>query len=207
MPLARKVRLSFDDYYHDLLGERWIALEEAFCRDPSYYTLSDGLIRDYFLDEASYWAALSLGVQPGEEVLDLCAAPGGKSLVLALALEGKGSLTSNDRSSARRARLHRVLKDHLPPEFYETVKVTGRDAVSWGIHQPDRYDRVLLDAPCSSERHVFGSDSHRNQWTPNRTKALARQAYAMAVSALMTVKPGGTVLYSTCALSPWKMTR
>ncbi len=141
-------------------------------------------------------------VQPGQQVLDLCAAPGGKSLVLALALGGRGELTANDRSSARRARLHRVLEEHLPPELYGTVKVTGRDAVSWGIHQPDRYDRVLLDAPCSSERHVSESPKHRERWSESRTKVLARQAYAMAASALLTVKPGGLVVYSTCALSP-----
>ena len=184
------------------MGDRWDALQDAFGRDPAYHELKAGLLKSYFLDEASLWAARALEVQPGQQVLDLCAAPGGKSLVLALALGGQGELTANDRSSARRARLHRVLEEHLPPELYQTVKVTGHDAVSWGIHRPDRYDRVLLDAPCSSERHVFESPGHRSRWTESRTKVLARQAYAMAASALLTVKPGGMVVYSTCALSP-----
>jgi 16S rRNA C967 or C1407 C5-methylase (RsmB/RsmF family) len=82
------------------------------------------------------------------------------------------------------------------------VTVKGYDAKTWGLHQKDRYDKVLLDVPCSSERHVLNSPRHFKEWSPSRTKRLAAQAAAMLLSALMTVKEGGVILYSTCALSP-----
>ena len=76
---------------------------------------ADGAIEWYLLDAASVAAALALGVEPGESVLDLCAAPGGKSCVLGTALQGRGRLVANDTSGPRRERLKRVLQGCLPP--------------------------------------------------------------------------------------------
>jgi 16S rRNA C967 or C1407 C5-methylase (RsmB/RsmF family) len=193
---------DFYAYYQSLFGERWEALKDALAGEPVYFPLSEGLLKPYYLDEASYWAAKSLDVHPGERVLDLCAAPGGKSLVLATGLKGQGSLISNDRSSARRARLIKVLDEHLPAPLRKTVEVKGFDAASWCRHENEAYDRILLDAPCSSERHVMESPSHLAQWSPARTKHLALSAFAMLNSAFLLLKKGGTLLYSTCALSP-----
>jgi len=92
--------------------------------------------------------------------------------------------------------------DHLPPECLSTVTVTGYDATCWGLHEQARYDRILLDAPCSSERHLVRSPGHLAEWSPNRTKILAQQALAMLCAALEALKPGGTLVYSTCSISP-----
>ena len=193
---------EFDEWYETVYGCRWRTLREALLREPVHYELAQGLVKPYFLDEASYTAARLLGTSPGEKILDMCAAPGGKSLVIAGDLGGSGRLVANDRSSARRARLHRILNEHLPPKLRDTVTVTGHDAAKWGIHEPGEYDRILLDAPCSSERHVISSERHLKQWSPTRTRRLAAQAYAMLCSAYLSVKVGGVVLYCTCALSP-----
>lgn len=198
----KKKKITFDEYYTEQLGDRWQTLKDTFKEEPCYYEFKEGLNKTYYLDEASYLCALELGVMPGDRVLDMCAAPGGKSLVLALAMGPTGSMISNDRSTDRRIRLKRVLTEHLPSEIRECIRVTGYDASRWGLNEQDEYDRILLDAPCSSERHVYLSEKHLKQWSPSRTKSLAHQQYALAVAALTALKPGGTMIYSTCALSP-----
>lgn len=200
--MAKREKIDFDRWYSDLYGGRWPALREALAEDPAYIELSKGLLNPYYLDRASYLTALSVGAKPGETILDMCAAPGGKTLVIALSLGGKGTLIANDRSAARRARLHRVLSEHLPEPSLTTVKVTGHDATRWGLYEQDTYDRILLDAPCSSERHVLGSAAHLARWSPSRSRRLAVQAYAMLAAAYTAVKKGGLIVYSTCALSP-----
>ncbi len=200
--MARREKIGFDSWYATLYGTRWPVLREALSKEPAYTELRDGLLAPYYLDEASYLAARCVGAKPGETILDMCAAPGGKTLVIALALGGNGNLIANDRSATRRARLHRVLAEYLPGSFLATVKVTGHDDTRWGLYEQDAYDRVLLDAPCSSERHVISSEAHFARWSPSRSRRLASQAYAMLAAAHTTVKPGGIIVYSTCALSP-----
>lgn len=156
----------------------------------------------YLLDAASVIAARALEVSAGDRVLDLAAAPGGKSLVLAAALGAEGTLTANDRSGARRARLREVLDAYLPEAVRARVRVTGHDAARWALHEKDAYDRVLLDAPCSSERHVLADPKALAAWTPARPRQLAKRQYAMLAAAVDVARPGGRVVYGTCALSP-----
>jgi len=82
------------------------------------------------------------------------------------------------------------------------VTVTGHDATRWGLHEQSTYDAVLLDAPCSSERHVLQDAKALSQWSSARTKRLAVQQFAMVAAALEAVRPGGHILYSTCSISP-----
>ena len=194
--------VDFETYYAGLFGERWAALRKALLEAPAPEAYTGRLLKPYFLDRASVLAAEALGETGNALVLDLCAAPGGKTLVLASSLGPEGRITANERSSERRRRLKAVLEEHLPPEILSRIEVTGHDAARWGLYEKDRYDLVLLDAPCSSERHVLRSPAHLAAWSPARTKHLAQQAYAMLLSALAAAKPGGLVLYSTCALSP-----
>lgn len=201
--MAKKEKPDFESYYRELFGDRWDSLRQALLDDePHYYELNSGLLQSYFLDPASVEAARALEVKPGQDVLDLCAAPGGKTLFLALALKGSGSLVSNDISPARRGRLRKVLDDHLPTAIRETVEVRGHDASRWGMYEPERYDRILADVPCSSEGHVIRSAVHLKQWSPSRIKSLAHRQFAILASALDALKPGGEMVYSTCALAP-----
>ncbi|WP_455381973.1 RsmB/NOP family class I SAM-dependent RNA methyltransferase [Salinispira pacifica] len=198
----RRGPAAFDRFYSELLGDRWNTLRPCLRDSGRPVALEAGLLRPYYLDDASVTAAQALGVQGGDTVLDMCAAPGGKTLVLATAAGPGGTVVANERSAARRARLIRVLDEHLPPDIRERVTVTGHDARRWGLHERERYDRVLLDAPCSSEAHVLGSQQHLDRWSPARTRQLAVQAHAMLAAAVDAVKPEGYVLYSTCAVSP-----
>ncbi len=159
-------------------------------------------LEPYFLDEASVFAAESLGVNPGDRVLDMCAAPGGKTLVLASKLQGNGSLQSNDRSPDRRLRLQHVIENSLPESWRSIINVTGYDGVKFGMHKKECYDRILLDAPCSSDRHVLNSPAHLEVWSVKRVKRLSVEQGSLLASAVDALAPGGTLIYSTCALSP-----
>lgn len=192
----------FDEYYTNYYGERWQQLKEALLLKSNPIELKEELITPYYMDEASIICANLLEINPGDSVLDMCAAPGGKTLILASKLKGTGYLISNDRSSKRRSRLHSVINEHLKEEYKENIKVTAHDSSKWGIFEKNVYDKILLDAPCSSERHVLSTPSALEMWTTNRPKHLAIQQFAMLASALDAVKPGGIILYSTCAITP-----
>jgi 16S rRNA C967 or C1407 C5-methylase (RsmB/RsmF family) len=169
---------------------------------PSPEKTDEGYLNYYPLDAASILPVEALDLRPGDKVVDLCAAPGGKSLLCALKLKNQGLLVSNDRSAARRARIHRIFDDYLPKSEQKNHTVTGHDATKWSLYQKSIYDKVLLDAPCSSERHVLEDSKELSLWAQGRTKAIAISQFAMLASALDIVKVGGTIVYSTCALSP-----
>ncbi len=195
--------MQFFDYYEKLFGDRWPALLESLKGEGRAVELKfgDGL-EPYFLDEASVFAAKSLGVEPGMEVLDMCAAPGGKSLVIASMLKGAGSLMCNDRSPDRRLRLQHVLDNSLPPEWRAVVNVSGYDGMKFGLHRRESFDRILLDAPCSSDRHVLASPVHLEAWSAKRVKRLSVEQGGLLASAIDALRPGGVLVYGTCALSP-----
>lgn len=191
---------AFDRHFAAIYGERWPALREALVREPARVQRDcfQGFAQ-YTLDAASIRAAQALRPEPGERVLDLCAAPGGKSLVL---LETPAvQLVSNEFSSARRRRLDEVLRTHVPPSDRDRVRTTGYDGNRFGLKTPGEYDRVLLDAPCSSERHLI-EQGKIGEWTESRTKQLAKRQYSLLCSAVLATRPGGTIVYSTCSISP-----
>lgn len=165
----------------------------------------------YFMDSASVFAALSLELPIEGRILDACAAPGGKTLVLASRLLGPRaglSLVANELSPDRRRRLRDVLDRHLPPGLRSRVELSGRDAAAMCRRHESAFDAILLDVPCSSERHVL---SHvpgdraavaLEAWTPARIRGLAMRQWSLLSSALIMLKAGGCLVYSTCALSP-----
>ncbi|MFZ9001372.1 MAG: RsmB/NOP family class I SAM-dependent RNA methyltransferase [Bacteriovoracaceae bacterium] len=159
----------------------------------------DGIYNYYLLDAASIIAAQALGVKSGESVLDMCAAPGGKSVVLATSTDGI-KLTSNDRSAPRRNRLIKVLENYLPEKVRENIQVTGHDSKTWCLYEKEAYDKILLDAPCSSERHLL--ESKVKDWKVGRTKRLSKEQFTMISSAGHVLKPNGVMVYSTCSISP-----
>jgi 5-methylcytosine rRNA methyltransferase NSUN4 len=184
----------------DFGGSEALILDEGMRLEPQ--PDSRGLLDVYVMDAASILAAAALNPQAGDEILDLCAAPGGKSLVLAERVGPSGSLTANEMSDRRRARLKAVLHDYLPGSVMERVRVTGHDGARWCLHETSAFDRILVDAPCSGERHLLVDSEELALWSPARTKNLAVRQYALLASALVVVRPGGRIVYSTCSVSP-----
>ncbi|MBX7148833.1 RsmB/NOP family class I SAM-dependent RNA methyltransferase [bacterium] len=197
---------DFDEFYKHYWGARWPALKEALLKEPLKIERPNafkGMEAVYIMDKASVFPAMALDVQASDQVLDMCAAPGGKSLILAEALGEGGHLIANEFSRARRDRLTQVIRDYVPENIRkERISVTGRDGSLIGVKEKEKYDRILLDAPCSGERHLLHDEGELKKWSPKRTKQLAQKQYALLCSALLALKSGGRLVYSTCALSP-----
>ena len=194
-------RDAFELYYSDIFGSRWPSLRQALLGDPRQTGWEENLVEPYYLDTGSVAAARALP-PGGKNVLDLCAAPGGKTLVLAGSLDADGELTANEYSRERRARLATVVERYLPPEMTARVRITGYDGSRWSRFETLCRDRILLDVPCSSERHVLASEQHLAAWSPARIRNLVFRQWALLSGAWLVLAPDGYLVYATCALSP-----
>ncbi|KAM4872139.1 5-cytosine rRNA methyltransferase NSUN4 isoform 2-T3 [Thomomys bottae] len=165
---------------------------------------SSGVLDYYLMDASSLLPVLALGLQPGDTVLDLCAAPGGKTLAL-LQTGCCRSVAANDLSTSRTGRLQEVLHSYVPREFREEnrVRVTSWDGRKWGELEGDTYDRVLVDVPCTTDRHSLHNDEN-NIFQRSRKKErqmLPMLQMQLLAAGLLATRPGGHVVYSTCSLS------
>jgi len=184
---------------------------------PTPLDPSTPLLPYYLLDAASVLAVDALEVGPFHSVLDLCAAPGGKSVCIAQRLRltpnddgssthasaALGSLHSNEPQQSRRQRLHAVLSEYIPQSIRRNrtrIDVSAWDATHVSL-PASRYDRVLVDAPCSSDRHVLSSAAELGQWSTKRVKSNHERQVALLLNALKVTKPGGITVYATCSLS------
>lgn len=194
---------GFEKFYGELYGERWNALKESFPKENQAveYHVKDAE-KSYFLDSASVLAALCLPLSGAENILDLCAAPGGKTLVLASRMSESAKLSANERSPERKHRLATVVETCLPSDISERIVVSCSDGSTWCTRQTECFDRILLDAPCSSERHVYLDPKYLNSWSLSRIKTVTTEQWALLSSAYRLLEPGGILLYSTCALCP-----
>lgn len=195
--------LAFEKYYQALFLHRWDTLKEELLKEPDYLSLENNNIENtYFLDSASVLAAESLPLLGAKNILDMCAAPGGKSLVLAKRMAEGAQLTCNEISPARHKRLTLVLQNHLNAPLFSTIRITRYDGRRWSCYETNVFDRILLDAPCSSERHVLKSPTHLADWSYGRIKNVTAKQWALFSSAFRLLKNNGYLLYVTCALSP-----
>jgi 16S rRNA C967 or C1407 C5-methylase (RsmB/RsmF family) len=204
---AKSQKLSgaegFEHYYSELYGQRWQAIKASFAGEGSSVEYKiPGAEKSYFLDSASVLAALCLPLDDAEDLLDLCAAPGGKTLVLASRMSADAKLSSNERSPERKHRLSTVVQTCLPPHIAERVTTSCSDGATWCTRQTQCFDHILLDAPCSSERHVIADPKYLNAWSPSRIKTVTTEQWALLSSAYRLLSPQGILLYSTCALCP-----
>ena len=194
---------GFETYYSQLYGDRWPALKEAFFKENQAVEYQiPGSEKSYFLDSASVLAALCLPLENAHNILDLCAAPGGKTLVLASRMSTDAKLSSNERSPDRKHRLATVVQTCLPPEIAEKITISCSDGSTWCTRQSECFDRILLDAPCSSERHVIADPKYLNTWSLSRIKTVTMEQWALLSSAYRLLEVQGILLYSTCALCP-----
>lgn len=192
---------SFDAYYSEVFGERWEPLKKALLAENKQTPYTDSLKKTYWMDSGSYVAAMNLPLDGAKTIADMCAAPGGKSLVIATHMDKDAVLVSNERSRERKARLQRVLQEHLADDVFLRIRITGYDAGRWCQYEQEAYDRILLDVPCSSERHVMADPKYLAMWSPARIRNLAATQWSILSSALLVLKKGGYLLYSTCALT------
>ena len=185
------------------------AFERAYWMSEEFQTHQKELLRDqndifdyYIMDPASYLAVLHFPIRDTDKVLDMCAAPGGKSLILAEKIFSHGELIANELSESRRSRLIKVVQNYIPKELRQNIWVKGWDAQFFGLKMPDNFDKVLLDAPCSGERHQLENQKEISEWSVKKAEKLAIRQYSLLASAYLALKSGGQLMYSTCSINP-----
>ncbi|XP_030631580.1 5-cytosine rRNA methyltransferase NSUN4 [Chanos chanos] len=165
---------------------------------------SNGILGYYLLDAASVLPVLALDIQQGHTALDLCAAPGGKTLAL-LQTQRLRFLWANDSSGSRITRLHRMLQSYIPKEYRteDRVRITSLDGRKFSEMEDQTFDRVLVDVPCTTDRHSLMEEDN-NIFKRSRTKERQRLPLLqteLLVAGIQAARLGGEVLYSTCSLS------
>ena len=152
----------------------------------------------YYVQEASAMAsAAALAARPGERVLDLCAAPGGKSTQIAAALAGEGLLVSNDPELSRARILSGNLERLGAANAIVVSALPARLAAAW----PETFDAVLVDAPCSGEGMFRRDPATRDEWNPAAPAGCAKRQAEILDAAAEMVRPGGRLVYSTCTFN------
>ena len=151
----------------------------------------------YIQDPSAMLVSHYLEPKPNQLILDLCAAPGGKSVMASLLMQGKGQLISNDLSKSRA----NVLLQNVERMGLGNVVVTSFDFSNFKNEFQNTFDGIILDAPCSGSGMFRKMSEMKNDWTYEKVlknSAIQKELILMAFSML---KPGGTLMYSTCSYS------
>ena len=165
---------------------------------PSPQT-ANKLLHYYIMDVASLLPVCALDPRPDDSVLDMCAAPGGKSFAILQLLSPAGGLMVNDPSPSRMKRLRQVIRGCVPRDLAHMVSFSSHPGHRWGRIQPDGFERILVDAPCSSDRHEVADKG--KELIHSNSKKLAIVQEELLHSALRSITTDGVVVYSTCTSS------
>lgn len=152
----------------------------------------------YYIQEASAMLpAAKLDIRPGETVLDLCAAPGGKSTQIAVAMAGSGLLISNEIHPGRA----KILSENIERMGIRNALVTCHEPAALAERFPGYFDKILVDAPCSGEGMFRKNAEAISQWSPENVIMCAGRQREILESAALMLKDGGRMVYSTCTFS------
>lgn len=162
-------------------------------KHPYYYA---GL---YYIQEPSAMTPASvIPIEEGDRVLDICAAPGGKSTELSAKLDGTGILVSNDVSASRA----KALLKNLEIFGTDNSLIISEQPYKLAERFPEYFDKILVDAPCSGEGMFRKSSSMIKAWENNGNKLFAELQKNILTEVVKMLKPGGKLLYSTCTFAP-----
>lgn len=164
----------------------------VFTKHPFYYA---GL---YYIQEPSAMTPVTwLAPEPDDIVLDLCAAPGGKSTQIAAGLTGKGYLVTNDLSASR----CKALLKNIELAGIGNVVITCADPHDLEAVYPEFFDKILVDAPCSGEGMFRKDRAVLNAYREHGPGFFAPIQKSVLEAAITMLKPGGVLVYSTCTFS------
>ncbi|ACX52377.1 Fmu (Sun) domain protein [Ammonifex degensii KC4] len=152
----------------------------------------------YLQDPAAMLAGVLLDPRPGEWVLDLCAAPGGKATHLAARLQNCGVLVANDPNPRRVT----VLARNLERIGVTCAVVLQEEPARLAQRFAGLFDRVLVDAPCSGEATLAHDPEARRRWSPKKLRSMAAWQGRILAEAARLTRPGGYLLYATCTFAP-----
>ncbi|KRL00069.1 RsmB/NOP family class I SAM-dependent RNA methyltransferase [Liquorilactobacillus capillatus] len=137
-------------------------------------------------------------VVPGERVLDLCAAPGGKSTQVAAKLAGEGLLVANEIDRKRAG----ILAENIERVGAANVVILNEDPHTLAQKLPGFFDKILVDAPCSGEGMFRKNPQAIAYWHPNYAAECAQRQRKILADAVKMLRPGGQLIYSTCTFAP-----
>lgn len=153
----------------------------------------------YYIQEPSAMAPVEvLNVKPGNTVLDLCAAPGGKSTQIAAKLQGEGLLVTNDISADRT----KALAKNIELYGVRNAVVLNETPEAISASFPHFFDRILIDAPCSGEGMFRKDEDMARQWETHSVEKCTVMQRDILKCAAALLAPGGRIVYSTCTFSP-----
>lgn len=153
----------------------------------------------YYIQEPSAMAVAELlDPRPGERILDLCAAPGGKTTHIGGRMMGKGFLLTNEIHPLRA----RILSQNVERMGIANAVVSNEDSGTLSCRFPEFFDRIVVDAPCSGEGMFRKDEKARAEWSPEQVALCAARQKEILSNAGAMLKPGGRLLYSTCTFSP-----
>ncbi len=153
----------------------------------------------YYLQEPSAMTpANRLPIEPGDKVLDVCAAPGGKATELGAKLNGTGVLMANDISNSRA----KGLLKNIEVFGIENVFVLSEEPGKLESYFPEYFDKILIDAPCSGEGMFRKDKKMVKAWEEHGPEFFSKIQKSIVVQAARMLKPGGMILYSTCTFDP-----
>ncbi len=194
MRVFQKDNIKFDRvlWYNDALILK-NTRENQLEKHPLY---QEGQI--YLQSLSSMLPPLVLNPKPGEKVLDLTAAPGSKSTQLAALMNNQGFILANEINELRVERL----KYNIDKQGATIIQIRHGDGKRLEENYHEYFDAVLLDAPCSGEGLFLACDPKTYRfWNPKKVRELAGEQKKLLRTALWALKPGGTLIYSTCTLS------
>lgn len=152
----------------------------------------------YYIQEPSAMAVVEvLAPMPGERILDLCAAPGGKSTQIAGKMMGEGLLVSNEIIPGRA----KILSQNIERMGIANAVVCNETPERMAAFFPSFFDKILVDAPCSGEGMFRKDETAIAEWSPEHVKMCAERQRTILEQAVLMLKPGGTLVYSTCTFS------
>lgn len=177
-----------------------------WCQEGFYYNLSERPTKHpyyfaglYYIQEPSAMSpGAYLPIESGDKILDMCAAPGGKSTQLAVRMQQEGVLISNDISASRTKALLKNLENFGSRNVIITNETSERLAEKWKGY----FDKILIDAPCSGEGMFRKNESAVKSWEAYGVQHCMKLQEAILEDAVMLLKPNGMILYSTCTFSP-----
>jgi len=152
----------------------------------------------YIQEPGAMIPAAVLNAKPGEKILDLCAAPGGKSTQIGCAMKGEGLLVCNEPIPKRAQILSRNIERMGIPNAIVVSAWPDRLAELW----PEGFDAVITDAPCSGEGMFRRDPETRNEWSAEKAAGCALRQREILAAAARLVRPGGRLVYSTCTYNP-----
>lgn len=152
----------------------------------------------YFQEPSAMSAAEALDIKPGDFVLDLCAAPGGKATQAAEKLQGKGLLVANEIIPKRA----KILAENIGRMGITNAVVTNENPEKLAEKYADFFDKIIVDAPCSGEGMFRKEPQAVTEWSAAHTESCAARQKKILHSAFKMLKKGGKLVYSTCTFAP-----